>query len=356
MRLLHVTDRLSARGGADWHLLGVLESLVERGHEVRLAVGRDDGTASAPCPLAMVPGLDRTAGGAPVASALDEVADGWSPDLVHVHNAVAPEALAWAAGRGAIATVQDHRAFCPGQGKLTLAGEVCASPMSRELCAACFTDGAYAARIQETTERRLEALRQMRTITVLSHYMKRELAQLAIADVAVIPPFVHGLDHDAAPSGPPCVLFAGRLVRAKGVDDAVLAWERSAVDLPLVVAGSGRMRGELERRGVDVLGWVDHAAMSGVYRRARALVLPSRWQEPFGIVGLEALAMGVSVAAWRSGGVAEWHPGGDLLAEWGDVDGLAEALRLAVSRPAARAVSSREARMDALERVYRANT
>jgi len=356
-RLLHVTDRLSARGGADWHLIGVLESLVARGHEVRLAVGRDDGTAGRPCPTTLVAGLDRTRGGVPVGDALDALADDWAPDVIHIHNALSPEALEWAAGRGAVATVQDHRGFCPGQGKLTLAGEPCRSPMSRDLCAACFDDEGYASTILTTTQRRLEALRRMRTVTVLSGYMKRELAEVGVARVTVIPPFVHGLDPGTAPDGPPCVLFAGRLVRAKGIDDAVGAWERSGVDLPLVVAGSGRMRGELERRGVDVLGWVDHGAMSAVYRRARAVVLPSRWQEPFGIVGLEALALGVPVAAWKSGGVEEWHPGGELLVEWGDQDGLAAALTAAVGARAEPAQGfERETLMDRLEEVYRANT
>ncbi len=119
--------------------------------------------------------------------------------------------------------------------------------------------------------------------------------------------------------------------------DAVEAWRRSGVDLPLVIAGSGPLRGELaaaaERDGsrLEVLGWVDRDRLSGVYRRARALVLPSRWQEPFGIVGLEALRFGVPVAAWESGGVGEWHPGPGLV-RWGDVEALAGALAEAVGR------------------------
>ena len=153
--------------------------------------------------------------------------------------------------------------------------------------------------------------------------------------VAVIPPFVHGLDARAAPDGPPCVLFAGRLTAGKGAREAVEAWRTSGVDLPLVVAGTGPLRAEVEAAGADVLGWVPHARLSPVYRRARALVMPSRWQEPFGIVGLEALAMGTPVATWHSGGVAEWHPGGGLRVAWGDVPGLARALRAAVAGPRA---------------------
>jgi glycosyltransferase involved in cell wall biosynthesis len=168
--------------------------------------------------------------------------------------------------------------------------------------------------------------------------MKEELvaAGMPAPDVHVVPPFVHGLDLGATASGPPCVLFVGRLVEAKGVRDAVEAWRRSGVELPLVVAGTGPLRGELSQRaertpGLELLGWVERDRLSGLYRRARALLLPSRWQEPFGIAGLEALHFGVPVVAWESGAVGEWHPGPGLV-RWGDVEGLARALAEAVSR------------------------
>ena len=43
MRLLYLTDRLSNRGGADHHLMQVIASLVEAGHEVMIASGRNEG-------------------------------------------------------------------------------------------------------------------------------------------------------------------------------------------------------------------------------------------------------------------------------------------------------------------------
>jgi glycosyltransferase involved in cell wall biosynthesis len=337
MRLLHLTDRLSARGGADWHLLGVLARLAPR-YELLLAHGRDDGSAAAPCPTAAVPALGapgRAPALPPVGPALDALAAAFRPDLVHVHNVMNPAALAWAAARGAVMTVQDHRAFCPGRGKLTAAGAVCRTPLGAATCAGCFDDAEYFARLLELTRARLAALGGMRRLIVLSRYMAGELAAAGLpADrLEVIPPFVHGLDPAAPPAGPPCVLFAGRLVAAKGVADAVVAWRAAATGLPLVVAGTGPERGRLAPDGVELLGWVPHGRLAGVYRRARALVFPSRWQEPFGIAGLEALTLGVPVAAWASGGVAEWHPG--RLARWGDVAGLGAALGAALGQPAA---------------------
>jgi glycosyltransferase involved in cell wall biosynthesis len=337
VRILHVADRLTDRGGAYTWMLGVLEGLVPR-HEVRLAVGEDDGTVRPPCPVDLLPGLEKRTEW-PVD--LDDLVAGIAPDIVHVHNVVNPVVLDWAAGRaGTLLTVQDHRFFCPTRGKWTSSGEVCRRPMALELCSSCFEDQAYFREVHALTERRLLAARRL-PVTVLSRYMREELVAAGVptAQVHVVPAFVHGLDLGATASGPPCVLFVGRLVEAKGVREAVEAWCRSGVELPLVLAGTGPLRAELAMRaahmggGIEVLGWVERDRLSGLYRRARALLLPSRWQEPFGIAGLEALAFGVPVVAWESGGIAEWHPGPGL-ARWGDVEALARALADAVDRRA----------------------
>ena len=380
MRVLHVADRLSDRGGADLALLGLLDALAA-GHEQHLVVGRDDGVVRPPCPVTVVPGLDaRTRAGSPSRALgslrsrgapgiagpaaqppsppfvagnsarrptrsfrspprsaaqtpcadLDALLERLRPDVVHVHNVVDPAVLAWAAGVDAVVTIQDHRFFCPGRGKWTADGRVCSEAMGRETCAGCFDDPAYFEAVLELTSERLDAVRNLR-LTVLSDYMKRELVQVGVpaARITVVPPVVRGLDRDAPADGPPCVLFAGRAVEAKGVREAIDAWRRSGSALPFVVAGTGPLRREIEAEGVEVLGWLDRRRLSAAYRRAAVVAMPSRWQEPFGIVGLEALTLGTPVAAWDSGGVREWHPGGELLVPWGDVDGLAAALRRA---------------------------
>jgi glycosyltransferase involved in cell wall biosynthesis len=351
LRIAVIADRLSARGGADWHLLGVLERLAAQ-HDVHLAAGLGDGSALSPCPWVRIPGLEdrerqRVEG-------LDAWVRRMAPDVLHLHNVVNPWVLEWAAQRGAVVTVQDHRAFCPGQGKLTAGGSPCVAPMAAESCRGCFTDEGYFARIWELTHQRLQALRSMRVV-VLSRYMESALVEAGVprSSIRVVPPFVHGLDAQATPAEPH-ILFAGRLVRAKGVWDAVAAWHRSQVDLPLVFAGTGSERNRLEAQGHRVLGWLGHRELSRWYLGAAALVLPSRWQEPFGIVGLEALRLGTPVVAWHSGGVSEWHNDADLLVPWGDVDALAGALRRALGRPAVWPKHfEAEARMAELEEVYR---
>jgi glycosyltransferase involved in cell wall biosynthesis len=252
------------------------------------------------------------------------------PDVVHVHAVLNPAVLDWVADRPSLMTVQDHRYFCPTRGKWTAEGNVCREPMGRDLCAGCFDDAAYFDRIFGITAERLSALSRLRLV-VLSAYMRDELvaAGLRADRIRVIPPLVLPLDATALPDGPACVLFAGRLAESKGVRDAVAAWRQADVGLPLVFAGTGPLRPWLEEQGLPVLGWLDRPRLASAYKRARAVLMPPRWQEPFGIVGLEALGLGVPVVAWDSGGIREWHPDLGLVA-WGDRDGLARRLRAAV--------------------------
>ncbi len=326
MRILHLNDRLSDRGGADIHLMGVIHAQ-RASHQVFLAVGRSDRTVAAPCPTTFVPGLDSRT---PRACALQPLLDRIEPDLVHIHNVVNPVVLEQAEAWPAVMTVQDHRLFCPGRGKLTARGEVCRVPMSREACGDCFDDPEYFEQILALTSRRLQAASRL-SLVVLSSYMRGELVEAGVpADrVFVVPPFVHGVGDDGT-RFPACVLFCGRLVEAKGVWDAVEAWRIAGLELPLVLAGTGslrqRLEGVLRAEPVHIPGWVPHGRVGALYRVAQALIMPSRWQEPFGIAGLEALSLGVPVVAWESGGIAEWYTGPPLT-PWGDVEALAVALR-----------------------------
>ena len=128
------------------------------------------------------------------------------------------------------------------------------------------------------------------------------------------------------------VLAAGRLTPEKGFADAVAA--ARAAGRPLVIAGDGPQRRELERLGGDVTfaGHVPPEELAELRRGAAVAVVPSRYQEILPLAALEAMAAGLPVAAARSGGLAEvvpeegLYPPGDVAALagrletlWGDV-------------------------------------
>jgi len=112
------------------------------------------------------------------------------------------------------------------------------------------------------------------------------------------------------------VAFLGRLVPFKGADTvidavALLAARHRRVNATMI--GLGPEEGALRAR-TDAAGITDRVAFAGPVRgdalarllnRHRIMVVPSRWEEPFGIVVLEGLACGCVVAVADSGALPE---------------------------------------------------
>ena len=101
--------------------------------------------------------------------------------------------------------------------------------------------------------------------------------------------------------------------RRKGPHRAIAA--AHAVDVRLVLAGgySTRATGVLRPRGRPALdgdacrfvGEVGGPAKRSLFARARGLLMPIRWDEPFGMVMVEALACGTPVLAFPEGAARE---------------------------------------------------
>ena len=249
-------------------------------------------------------------------------------DVVHVHNVMNPLVLARAAATGrAVVSVQDHRFFCPGAGKETLIHEVCRESMGVSLCAGCFEDRDYGNRVFAVTLARSHALHGA-ALHVLSRYMERELEDSGHSGATVIPPWVLAADRPSEAGD--SVFLGGRLVQHKAPGQGVEAWRRSGIEGPLRVGGEGPLGAG---SGVDWLGWLPQDALKAELRRARVLLFPGGWQEPFGMLAVEALAQGTPVIAMDTGGVPEWAGHGTVLVERGDIDGMAQALRTLWDHP-----------------------
>ncbi|MEH2557416.1 glycosyltransferase involved in cell wall biosynthesis [Bradyrhizobium algeriense] len=100
-------------------------------------------------------------------------------------------------------------------------------------------------------------------------------------------------------------LFVGRLEEDKGVD-LLLAAARDA-NVRVRVIGSGPLEGKLAGiyPEVEFTGWKSANDMPALVRDARALVMPSRYREPFGLVAFEALASGLPVVVSSSAMIAD---------------------------------------------------
>jgi glycosyltransferase involved in cell wall biosynthesis len=133
------------------------------------------------------------------------------------------------------------------------------------------------------------------------------------------------------------VVFAGRLVEAKGIPDLVDALRLLGSNAPLVVlAGTGPLEHEVAGEPkLRLLGFQQVDRLIELYALAAATVLPSR-VEPWGVVVNEALACGCPVIVSDAVGAAR-----DLVRDGvegrifraGDVRGLAAALLEDLPRP-----------------------
>jgi glycosyltransferase involved in cell wall biosynthesis len=157
-------------------------------------------------------------------------------------------------------------------------------------------------------------------VIVASEHMRREYVRNGChaARVHVNPLFPTNNVEPFAPAPPelPRVAFLGRMTKLKGGDLLVRAIERASIALGASVAltmiGDGPQRAEWEalarERRVEAAftGWLHGDQRWHVLRTASVLAVPSLWPEPFGLVGLEAAALGVPAVAMNTGGIAQW--------------------------------------------------
>ena len=182
--------------------------------------------------------------------------------------------------------------------------------------------------------RGLAALRAADLAISYSSAVDRHLAANRVERRAIVPYFPTLTPEPACAHGRRRVVFAGRIVRPKGLD--VLLRATCDVDGELVVCGSGRqlpeMRELAERLGVArrvrFAGWLDADGLARELAEASVLAMPSLWPEPFGIVGIEALAAGRPAVASATGGIGDWLEDGvsGLSVPPGDPAKLARAL------------------------------
>jgi glycosyltransferase involved in cell wall biosynthesis len=114
----------------------------------------------------------------------------------------------------------------------------------------------------------------------------------------------------AAPDGP-YALYLGKIAPNKGTSYLLPAIEAADLDWPLIVAGDGPDRHQLEQeaaasgRDVRFVGWIDQGAAAGWLGHAAMLLFPSRGPESLSRVLLEASALGLPIAAMDTGGTRD---------------------------------------------------
>lgn len=138
------------------------------------------------------------------------------------------------------------------------------------------------------------------------------------------------------------VCFTGRLIREKGVDVLLKAVPAVARDFPgirVLIVGQGDEEAALQTMSRNLglsecVRFTGHAPSVVPYLQASDIfVCPSVWEEGFGYVNIEAMAVGLPVIASRVGGITDIVTDGEdgFLVDPGNADALAEKIQLLVA-------------------------
>lgn len=99
--------------------------------------------------------------------------------------------------------------------------------------------------------------------------------------------------------------FVGRIEFEKGIKEAAEAAARAGVVLRIIGDGSDRAAFEAKHPNVEILGWSSRETIGTLVRDARALLMPSRYPEPFGLVAAEASRSGLPVILSKNAFLAQ---------------------------------------------------
>ena len=238
--------------------------------------------------------------------------------------------------------VHDHEPICPRSYAYTPLKRNCTRPSGVWPCIFCAPlcrNWKPALNRVLSQERRKRAMARFRRLVVISEFMKGRLVANGIPaeKVEVRPPVIRMGEtgaEDVTSGRKIDLLFVGQLIRGKGVQLLLAAMARMKTPRTLDIVGTGNMEPKLKALAAQ-LGIEGRVRFNGFQsnpqdwmRAAKCVVVPSFWQEPYGLVAAEAVALGRPVVAFAIGGLPEACGGKATLVPPGDIDALADALEL----------------------------
>ncbi len=349
MRVLLVTDFFPpVRGGLETHVDDLAAELAERGHDVHVATLTPDATATSPKVDVHVvttavstlvrheradrpfhPPLPDPRARAALGSLVREL----RPDVMHAHSWLGVS-LPRRDRPPTVFTAHDYALVCQLHTLLRTNGERCSGPALGK-CIGCASRRYGAVRstaLAAATPIGRRLLPADRVLTLSEYVASRIGPYLRTTPVEVTGGFVRTArigDDVGMPALPsrPYVLYAGDPGVHKGLDGLLDLWAAAEVPAPLVVATTKPLPREVA--GDVTVVTMTRAQLAVAQTRAAVAVVPSLWDEPYGMVAVEALTAGVPVVASAVGALPELVTDNvdGLLVPAGDRAALAAALR-----------------------------
>jgi glycosyltransferase involved in cell wall biosynthesis len=345
MRLLFVHQNFGAFGGAETNIQITADELVLRGHDVALLHAAETGRSAESWERTFPTRFRLPAAGRRIVVA--STLDSFAPDIVYLHTLPDVEVIEafLESSVPVIRMVHDHSLYCLRSYKYNpLTRAICHRPASGYCAFPCMApvarnrNGMFPLKWKDLAAHRRELVLSKRCarFIVYSEYSKAELINNGFDPqrIHIHVPMRCGSDAPTSSfSERNLILFAGQIIRGKGVDLLLKALSRLSVPFECLILGDGNHRPYCQRLctrlhladRVQFLGFVPSDELRKFYIDASVFVVPSVWPEPFGMAGPEAMRYGLPVVAFDSGGIKEWLIDGEngFLSPWMDTRSFA---------------------------------
>ncbi len=343
MHIAIVAETVGYAGGLERFAIDRAQALRSRGHDVRLLHNGRGGRDPERYSRGFSSVLHR--------NDRDALA---GVDVALVQRASTVAELDWLGETPAVVFAHDHDLSCPRSHRYLPIGR---EPCHRSPGVACVAHGCvvvrdrskgrFALRVVDPFSLREQtiALSKRYPLVACSEYVRGSLVAAGVSGdrVGVLHPVPPPSSDAASPRDPqPTLLVLGSLLRGKGVDIAIDALAHLPRTTRLRVVGDGPERASLEAQAtavapgrVEFVGAVAPEAVVREIDRAWVMLVPSRWPEPFGMTGIEAMQRARPVVAARHGGITEWLRDGHGVDGFdpGNARALADAVRRVLHEP-----------------------
>jgi UDP-glucose:(glucosyl)LPS alpha-1,2-glucosyltransferase len=206
---------------------------------------------------------------------------------------------------------------------------------------------------------RRRLLRRLRPVMAASDYVRRRFMEGIDPPVGRVEMLHNCIDLTAVPPQAKrdnLILFAGRVVPDKAPDSFIRACALALPSLPgwraEIIGADGMSAASREtdyvrqikiqamEAGVGMIGYRDHPLVLEAMTSAAIVIVPSRWNEPFGLTALEALACGAPLIVSPRGGLPEVAGDAAIYANPDEPEEIAAAIIALATDPARRAALS----------------